>query len=215
MAEEAGEKLLWAKAVAGDREAFNRLVDPLTEELLEAARRELDYFTAVGDIPEDATTPHDIVAEVLLRAWRNRRRRIPEMRLKAWLLAILYRVVDEIAARERRRERIAEAAADFHPDVPPLEDPEGFWEWFQPEDTPVGEPLMPEEPRDPETLVSALERRPRVLATTARRALLLYRRHGLRVEEVGAILRKPGTETRRLIEDAARRVREELKAGRG
>ncbi len=210
MAEHDGHAVehAWAEALHGDRDAFNRAVDPLVPELIEAARAELRVLVAEGELPEDATSPEELVGEVLLRAWRNRRRRPPRVSLRAWLLAILYRVVDELVHAERRRRRLAEAARDMHPEVPPLEDEDAFWEWFQPEDLPVAEPVMPEPVPDPETVAATLETRPRVLATTARRALMMHRRHRLEVREIAAVLRRPVGETRELIHEAARRIRE-------
>ncbi|GBD42371.1 hypothetical protein HRbin39_01762 [bacterium HR39] len=203
----------WALAVKGDRDAFNRVVDPLVPELIEAARHELAFFVETGDLPADATTPEEVVGEVMLRAWRNRRRRLLRVSVEAWLLAILYRVIDETVHAERRRRELAETARDMHPEVPPLEDEDAFWEWFQPEDLPVAEPLIPEPAPDPETVTETLEARPRVLATTARRALMMHRRHRLAVKEIAAVLRRPVGETVEIIREAARRVREQKAKG--
>jgi len=197
----------WARAVKGDRDAFNRVVDPLVPELIETARHELACFAETGELPPGRTTPEEVVGEVMIRAWRNRRRRLPYVPVKAWLLAILYRVLDELVREEARRRQLAEAARELHPEVPPLEDEEEFWEWFQPEDLPVAEPLMPEPPPDPETVTATLETHPRVLATTARRALTMHRRHRLQVKEIAAVLRRPAAETVEIIREAARKVR--------
>ncbi len=209
MAERDGHAVerAWAEALHGDRDAFNRAVDPLVPELIEAARAELRVLVAEGELPEDLASPEEVVGEVLLRAWRNRRRRPPRVSLRAWLLAILYRVLDERVHAERRRRRLAEAARDMHPEVPPLEDEETFWQWFQPEDLPLAEPAMPEPVPDPETVAATLETRPRVLAPAARRALLMHRRHRLDVREIAAVLRRPVGETRELVREAARRIR--------
>ena len=204
----------WALAVKGDRDAFNRVVDPLVPELIETARHELAFFVETGELPPDLTTPEEVVGEVMIRAWRNRRRRLPHVSVKAWLLAILYRVIDELVHEQRRRRELAEVAREMHPEVPPLEDEEAFWEWFQPEDLPVAEPLVPEPPPDPETVTAALETRPRVLATAARRALVMHRRHRLEVREIAAVLRRPVAETVEIIREAARKVREQGDRGR-
>ncbi len=197
----------WRAVVDGDREAFNRLVEPLLPELAAAAREELAYFVDLGDLPENLHTAEDILAEVLLRAWRNRRRRPPGVTLKAWLLAILYRIVDDLAARERRRREVAEAARDQGPEIPPLEDEDAFWDWFQPDDLPLVEPFMPEETPSPEEIASLLETRPRAMGTAARRALVMHRRHGIEIAEISAVLRRSVAETRALIREAGERVR--------
>lgn len=202
----------WQAVLDGDKEAFNRLIEPLVPELVTAAREELAYFVEIGDIPPDRYAVEDILAEAVLRAWRNRRRRPSEVSLKAWLLAILYRILDDIAARERRRRELAEEAREQHPEIPPFEDEDAFWEWFQPDDLPLAEPFMPEEPPSPEEIATVLETRPRAIGTAARRALVMHRRHGIAIGEISAVLRRSVAETRALIEEAGRRVREQRKA---
>ncbi len=203
----------WQAVLDGDKETFNRLIEPLVADLIAAAREELAYFTELGEIPEGVYAVEDIVAQAVLRAWRNRRRRPSRASLKAWLLAILYRIFDDIVARERRRREVAEAAREQHPEIPPLEDEDAFWEWFQPDDLPLVEPLMPEETPSPEEIASVLETRPHAVATTARRALVMHRRHGIEIGEISAVLRKSAAETRALIAEAAKRVREAGRTG--
>ncbi len=198
----------WRAVLDGDKEAFNRLIEPLVPELLAAAREELAHFVEIGEIPEGSYAVEDLLAEAVLRAWRNRRRRPPRASLKAWLLAILYRIVDDIAARERRRREVAETASEQHPEIPPLEDEDAFWDWFQPADLPLVEPLMPEETPSPEEIAELLETRPRAIGTAARRALVMHRRHGIELAEIGAVLRRSAAETRTLILEAGRRLRE-------
>ncbi len=198
----------WMEALHGDREAFNRVVDPLVPELVETARQELKVLVESGELPEELTSPEEVVGEVMLRAWRNRRRRPAYLSIRAWLVAILYRVIDELVHAERRRRRAAELARGMRPEVPPLEDEDQFWEWFQPEDMPVAEPVMPEPVPDPETVAATLETRPRLLATSARRALVMHRRHRLGLGEIATVLRRPLAETRGLLQEAARRVQQ-------
>lgn len=202
----------WRRVVEGDRELFSRSTEPLVPALREAAAHELDHFVGIGELPEDATTPEEVVGEALLRAWRQRRRKPEGTRLEAWLLGIVYRVVDELVHRERRRRALAEATAGQHPELPPLEDENEFWQWFQPEDLPIGEPLLPEPPPTPEEIAARLGARPKMLATPARRALWMHRRHRLELREIGAVLRRPVGEVRELVEKAAARVRENNRA---
>lgn len=198
----------WQKVIEGDREAFSRLTEPLVPALREAAAHELDHFVAVGELPEEATTSEEVVGEALLRAWRQRRRRPEGLGLEAWLLKIVYRVVDELVDRERRRRALAEAVGGQHPELPPLEDEDEFWQWFQPEDLPIGEPLLPEPPPTPEEITAKLGARPKTLATPARRALWMHRRHRLEMREIGAVLKRPAAEVRELVQQAAARIRE-------
>lgn len=198
----------WQKALAGDRDAFSRLTEPLVAALREAAAHELDHFIGIGELPDDTSAPEEVVGEALLRAWQQRRRKPEELSLEAWLLKIVYRVVDELVDRERRRRTLAEAVSGQHPELPPLEDEEEFWQWFQPEDLPIGEPLLPQPPPTPEEIAAKLGARPKALTTLARRALWMHRRHRLQVREIGAILKRPAQEVRTLVEQAAARIRE-------
>ena len=213
MSDGVGATPEWQAVLDGDKEAFNRLVEPLVPELATAAREELAYFVEIGDIPENVYAIEDILAQAVLRAWRNRRRRLPQVSLKAWLMAVLYRIIDDIAARERRRQEVAEAAREQHPEIPPFEDEDGFWEWFQPADLPLVEPFMPEETPSPEEIATVLETRPRAIGTAARRALVMHRRHGIAIGEISAVLRRSAAETRALIAEAGKRVREQGGAG--
>ncbi|GBD44484.1 hypothetical protein HRbin40_01973 [bacterium HR40] len=208
---EAGE--LWQRAVEGDREAFTRLTEPLLGRLREAATHELEHFVAVGELPEDATTAEEVVGEVLLRAWRQRHRKPADFRLEPWLLSILYRVIDALVHEHRRKTELAEALAGQHPEAPPLEDDDEFWEWFQPEDLPIAEPLLPQAPPSPEEIAAKLGARPRLLSTASRRALWLHQRHRLAVREIGAVLKKPAAEVRELVETAAERIRRSEEPG--
>lgn len=208
MTVEGGSDSEWQKVVDGDRDTFSRLTAPLVPALREAAAQELDYFTGIGELPADVSSPEEIVGEALLRAWRHRHRRPAGVSLEAWLLKVVYRVVDELVHRERRRAALAEAVGNQHPELPPLEDDNEFWQWFQPEDLPIGEPMLPQPAPSPEEIAAKLGVRPQTLATPARRALWMHRRHRLTVREIGAVLRRPAAEVRTLVEQAAARVRE-------
>ncbi len=204
----------WKAVVEGDREAFNRLVAPLIPRLEAAARQEIRSFEEMDELPQGLYEAEDIVAEAVLRAWRNRRRRPAHLRLEAWLLAIIYRIVDDIVAQEARRRSIASHAGELHPEIPPFEDENEFWDWFQPADLPLAEPLMPEELPTPEEVAEMLERRPRVLAVQARRALWMHRRHGMEIEEIGSVLGRTPEKTRSLIKQAGMELRAEAEAVR-
>jgi len=94
----------WRAALQGDRAAFQATIAPHLEKLVEAARRELRYRVALGNLGADDLTAEELVGEVLLRAWQDRYRRPSSLGVKVWLLALLFRVARDLARREARLE---------------------------------------------------------------------------------------------------------------
>lgn len=74
-----------------ERATFQALVSPYADELLRAARREIAYRCAVGDLTPDAITPEDLVGDTLIRAWQDRHRRPASLGVRPWLIGLLYR----------------------------------------------------------------------------------------------------------------------------
>src|SRR6266850_8018866 len=90
----------WKAALEGDREAFQAAVRPYLGELLRAARHEMGYRVALGNFRADDPTAEELVGEVLIRAWQQRRDRTSALWLRVWLLALLYRVAHDLSRRE-------------------------------------------------------------------------------------------------------------------
>ena len=88
-----------------ERAVFDRLVASHLDELLRAARRELRYRIALGELGRDDLSPEELVGETLARAWKDRHRRPALLGTRAWLHALLHRVAESIARREMRFRR--------------------------------------------------------------------------------------------------------------
>jgi RNA polymerase sigma-70 factor (ECF subfamily) len=195
----------WRQALAGDREAFNRLVSPHLDELLGAARRELRYRVALGDLGPDDTSPEELVGETLIRAWNDRHRRPARLGVRAWLLALLYRVCESFVRRERRFRKLAPVSLEAKPPPEPFyDDDEEFWEWYQPDEMTRWEDLAAEpESLTPEEVVAA-EESLRSLAPPERLVYLLHDIHRLTPAEVAQAVGIAPREVLRLLDKARR-----------
>ncbi len=190
----------WAGVVDGDKATFRRLTKPLLDGLRRAARHELTYLTSVGDLDRDILTPDDLVAEILARAWRDRRRRPESLDLKAWLHALLFRVMDAIVAKQKMlRSKEAVSLEDPVPDQPLYDDDESFYEWYQPDELTRWEDVIPVDEPSPETIVAAIEQQRGGLSDLSRRVLALHDAQGIALPQVAAALRLSVIETRRLL----------------
>lgn len=191
----------------GDRAAFQAAVAPYRAELFAAARRELRYRIALGQLAADDLTPAELVGETLLRAWRDRRRRPPHLGVKAWLLALLLRVGREIAAREARLRRRATVSLEAPPPPAPIyDDDEEFWEWYQPDEATRWEDVVAADVAVPEEVATADEELIRGLDPHMREMFLLCELHRLPLDEAAAALGLPLAEAARLLEEARRRL---------
>ncbi len=199
--------LLWAKAVTGDKDSFSRVTEPLLEELRSAARHEIAYYTALGDYEPDLIDADELVGEVLSRAWRDRKRKPPHTSLKAWLLGLVYRVADAIAARQRRLREVRNVSVEstVRDDVL-YDDEESFYEWYQPDEVTRLEDVIADPQPTPEEIAAALEEAPTALEATDRRVLLLHDAHGLTLSEIGAVVSRSVEETREVLVRARRRI---------
>lgn len=191
---------------AQEKEAFRAQVEPHLDELLSAAKHELEYRQAVGDLTLDDLTAEELVGETLARAWRDRHRRPPLLGLRPWLLGLLFRVADSLARQEaRRREAAAVSLEAPVPPEPRYDDDESFWEWYQPDESTRWEDVIPAAAATPEQIVAALERKEgRALPRTARRLLLLTGVHRLSVAEAASALHIEAAEAARLLAEAHR-----------
>jgi RNA polymerase sigma-70 factor (ECF subfamily) len=186
-----------------DQAAFTRTIQRHMDELLDAARREIRYRVALGDLGPDDLAPEDLVADTLERAWRGRERRPELLGLRAWLLALLHRTSESIVRREQRFRKLAPVSLERTVPPPPLyDDDEEFWEWYQPDDMTKWEDLAHEAVElTPEEVVEA-EEELRSLAPRPRLAWLLRHVHRLTLPEIAQALGVPVREAARLIAEA-------------
>ena len=125
----------WQASLDGDQDAFQRLLKPHVEELLTAARRDIRYHLAVGDLERDDISAEELVGDTLLRAWRDRSRRPPSLDIRPWLLGLQFRVLTGVVRQEELRRKLLSVSLEAPaPATPEYDDDESFWEWYQPDD---------------------------------------------------------------------------------
>lgn len=102
---------------ASDEDEFRQAVEPYTDLLLNAARKDLDYYVAEGDLHEQDLTPEDVVGETLIHAWEQRETRPEGMSLRGWLLGTLHHVLRAMIAQNKQYR--AEKALSLDEPIPP------------------------------------------------------------------------------------------------
>ena len=144
----------WHEILEGsDQEAFRQLVEPITKEMIRAARSDLDYYVERGYLHEEDFTPEEIAGEALIHAWHHRDVKPRRMSLRSWLLGTQYRVMRGLVAGLRKYRREKSISLDEPvPDNPAAHDTEEwFWDWYQPDRELIWEDVIPsQEPDDVE-----------------------------------------------------------------
>lgn len=197
----------WKAALHGDRGAFQTVVKPCLRELFDAAGRELRYRVALGDLRAGDLTADELVGEVLIRAWRDRHRRPPGLGLRAWLLALLFRVLKDIVRREARFRKLAEVSFEAPPPPEPFyDDDESFWEWYQPDDATRWEDIVDKPSLTPEELAAVDEEFTRTLDPRTREVFLLSDMHRIELPEIALALGMSLSEAAHRLVEARRRI---------
>lgn len=94
---------LWARARDGDRDAFEAAIEPLYDDLLDFAERQVRLQYKVGQLSRDELNAKELVGEGMVAAFDQRARFDPEqMRFRAWLLGLQFRALARILQREAR-----------------------------------------------------------------------------------------------------------------
>lgn len=203
----AGAEADWVAALHGDRDAFQRVVTPHLGTLLDLAVRELRYHNALGDFAGDSPTAEELVGEVLIRAWRDRKRRPHNLGTRAWLLGLLFRVVQDVIRRDDRLNAAAGVSLEARPPPEPFpayDDDESFWEWYQPDEAPHLEDLVGESTSTPEEMAIADDDFAHALPPRARQALLLHDVHGVPMRDVATVIGTSEDKARRILSKARR-----------
>lgn len=197
----------WQATLAGDREAFNRLVRPHLDELLDAARRALAYHRARDSATAFDITPEELVGETLLRAWSSRLHRPVGVSLKAWLLGTQHRVLDRLLHRpDWERDLWAVSLDDPLPPLPLYDDEDTFWEWYQPDDLTRWEDVLPDPSADPVEALDFDDTETHALTPDERATLHFHDAHGLSVAEIAFAMGIPVEQAVYLLHRARHRL---------
>ena len=204
----------WEAALRGDRDAFQAAVGPHLEEVFQAAQNEVRYRIAVGDLQADDLTAEELVGETLARAWRDRHRRPQQLDLKAWLLALLFRVARNIVRSEARFKKLATVSLEASvPPEPIYDDDESFWEWYQPDKMTRWEDVVPERSPTHEEVAAFDEERARMPGPLRRLVFMLHDIHHVPLNETAQALEISVAEASRLLAEARSMFRAEPPRG--
>jgi RNA polymerase sigma factor (sigma-70 family) len=197
----------WQAALRGDRDAFQATVAPYVEELLDAARREVRHRVALGELGPADLTAEELVGETLARAWSDRQNRPRRLGVKAWLLAVLFRVSNDIVRREAQQRKLPTVSLEQRLAPEPVyDDDESFWEWYQPDEMTRWEDVVKADSISPEDATAADEEFSRSLNPREREVFLMYELHGVSLSEIALALGLSLSEASRLLADVLHRV---------
>lgn len=128
------------------RDLFFEMIEHHLDLVWNYASRELAYREANGDLPTGALSLRDAVDAILLNGVEAFEKRPPNMDIKDWLLQLSIRTLDA-QARQIGNTKLADAVAldENPPSTPtdPTEADQEFYEFFQPDDVPTLETLIP------------------------------------------------------------------------
>ncbi len=141
----------WHEILEGsDEEAYRQLVEPIAQEMIRAARSDLEFYVERGYLHEEDFTPEEIAGEALIHAWEHRNVKPRQMSLRSWLLGTQYRVMRGLVnnLREYRLEKSISLDEPV-PDNPAAHDTEEwFWDWYQPDQELLWEDVIPSQEPD-------------------------------------------------------------------
>ena len=189
---------------ASDQDQFRGLVEPHTEVMLKAARRDLQYYVDQGALHDNDFTPEEIVGEALINAWQHRDVRPDEMGLRSWLLGTQYRVTRGLVNRLRgyRHEKNISLDEPVPTDPDSQDTQEWFWDWYQPEQELTWEDVIPSsEPEDVEVPLGG-DREELLENVEARHALVLHDEFEMSLPEVAITINRTPEAVADLIERA-------------
>ncbi len=187
-----------------DQDAFRELVEPYTEVMLRAARRDLEFYLQQEILQESDFTPEEIVGETLLYAWEHRDVRPEKMGLRSWLLGTQHRVTRGLVNRLRSYRHDKEISLDEPvPTDPDAQDTqEWFWDWYQPEHELTWEDVIPaQQPEDMEVPLTG-DREELLEDTDARHVLVLHDEFEMSLPEVAFTINRSPEAVAELLEIA-------------
>jgi DNA-directed RNA polymerase specialized sigma24 family protein len=136
----------WEEILKGsDKEAFQKVVMPHMDVLIDAARRDLTYYVRNGALHEGDFSPEELVGEGLIHSWKHRKVRPADMPLRSWLLSTQHRVTRGLVGRFRTYRREKELSLDEPVSInaDSGDTQEWFWDWYQPEQELTWEDVIP------------------------------------------------------------------------
>lgn len=190
---------------SSDRDMYREAVSPFMEELLRAAREDLDFYVELGFLHEDDFTPEEIVGETLLHAWDHRGVRPAQMNLRVWLLGTQYRVMRGLVNRLRRYRRDKSLSLDEPvPDNAAAHDTEEwFWDWYQPDRELIWEDVIPaQEPADIDVSLETDDGEGLLEETDERHALVLHDEFEMSLPEVAFTINRSPIAVAEILEKA-------------
>lgn len=212
------DEALWRRAVRGDRDAFEKAVEPYRSMLLKNAQSAIAERRATGELSEDALHTEELVGETLIRAFDGRERYEPrKMSMRAWLLALQRRSLNRLAQTEnsyRDRKAISlDEEVPFREDYDAVE--ETFYEFNDPFDVTTYEELIPAQAPDDVTIdtrrpltVEELEFLERAgLDPTHRQVVEMHDEFELQLSEVAQIMEQSLRDTAESLNSARAHVR--------
>lgn len=195
----------WEEILEGsDKDAYRHLVEPYTDTLIRAARRDLDFYIEQGYLHDDDFSAEEVVGEALLHAWEHRKVRPGKMGLRAWLLGTQHRVTRGLVNRQRayRREKRLSLDEPVPTDPDAQDTQEWFWDWYQPERELTWEDVIPSQ--EPEDVEVSLEGASEDLMedSEGRHVLVLHDEFEMSLPEVAFTINRSPVAVAELLEQA-------------
>ncbi len=196
-------------ARAGDREAFERLIQPQLDSLYRFAARELDAHQRLGDLGPGEVEPADLVNDAVLLAMLHLNHMPEGATLRGWLRHLVLKQVDREVRRGRRERGLQPPSGEG-------ETPDGrpFWAYFLPayasSDEPPPPPPLEAEATEAASLADEYERIVHLLPGLERRVFTLVAIERVPLGEVARIFGQGPDEIRRLYRGAREHLRQLL-----
>ncbi len=201
-----------------DEDAFHRLVDPYVEQLLKAARRDLEYYIAQGHLRDGDLTPEEVVGETQLYAWNNREHSPARMSLRGWLLGVQHRRLRQLVEQQRsyRDDKVISLDEQIPINYDSWDSQEAHWDWSQAEGgdwhVELWENIIPAQtPVDVEIDLDKVGQEALLpLDETARHVLMMHDEFEVDLPDVAVIMGRGVNEVAELIALARADLRERL-----
>ena len=195
----------WESILEGsNQDEFRKLIEPYTNVMLRAARRDLAFYVDQGVLHDDDFTAEELVGEALIHAWQHRDVRPERMGLRSWLLGTQHRVTRGLVNRLRayRHEKGISLDEPIPTERDAQDTQEWFWDWYQPEQELTWEDVIPaQEPEDVEVPLTG-DREELLEDTDARHVLVLHDEFEMSLPEVAFTINRSPQAVADLLEVA-------------